>query len=453
MEAISLSNIEAEKALLASLLLEPDLIWQEYLPAEAFANERNRLIYLAISDLIKERKIQPDIITLQEELEKRGILETCGGLAYISTLLTAAPSSLYYRNHLTVVMDYWRRRKVYLEAQKLANVALQGNDFDDKVQESMSEMAKSLTKGKVISQSLASTVSEVYDEILEKAKSPREITGVSTGISPLDKAIKGFHLDRGEAIYMGGEPGVGKTILATQICVNLARPDIGNSPGVIYSLEMNKKQLVYRMLSGLAKINASNLDSGYIQGKETDLLNACEKLAGLPIYISDKSTLTIAELRADLAKQVANGAKWYMLDYLQRLDGYNHLDELQRGERISQDLVGICQDLGIGGLIISAVTKDVMDGGMPTKKSLRGSGMIIHDADVVMFVVQHQGGNGVAKNENMRTILIDKNRNYKSKISFDLILVDGVMAFENVAKLDLSEAARMLDWTTRKDIE
>lgn len=441
METLELSNPELEQQVIGELMIDPSVYWTTELLPEAFSLERNRLLFQTIVALIK-RKIHPDIMVLEDELKRLGILETCGGLSYIMQVLAKSATSLYYEQHAEIIMRHYRRRKVLSALQDGAQEIISDQKpIESIIQETTEKIVKTALTRKG-TEHIKIATDEVFEEIEQAMKDPREIRGVKTGIVDLDKAIGGFHATEGELIYLAGEPGVGKTILASQICANLAHPSIGDTPGVIFSLEMNKRKLTKRILSHLTKVSASKIESGFLTDSEfSAIINGCEELYSMPLYISDNGALTLPQLRAEMVRRMNDGAKWFMLDYLQRINGFERLDNIERTERISQELSNICKDLKVGGIVINSVTKDVMDGELPTKKSVRGSGQLLHDADVVMFIVRKKDVNLLTNGQdNLRTVLIEKNRNNKSKLSFDLIMIgDGVMSFGCVEKRKLLE--------------
>jgi len=423
---LNLINEEAEQAILGALMIQPNLIYTEELSADMFADGRNRIIYSTIEKLIKVDKLYPDNITIENELKSTSNYDNAGGLDYLISLLTVTPTLLRYTEHAKIVQDKYNRRILFRKLNEIANMII-NNDSIEHISRELLDSASNIVSSSRDSNPIKEYASQVYDEIVEKHNSPSEYAGVRTGIVDFDKRINGFHVNNGEVIYLAGEPGIGKTILATQMCLGLADRNIGNCPGVIYSLEMTAKQIIYRMLSCYSKIPYGELDSGKVSDWD-NLTNALEYFYKLPIFISDDQRITPDTIRADLKRKIANhDIKWFMVDYLLRLNGYDRYEELERSEKLSRDLVSIAKELNIGAIVINSVTKDAMDENSSNKKSLRGSGQLIHDADIIALLTNSNvhGGN------NYRTLKLLKNRNGKANKYIELFMpFAGVLRFE-----------------------
>ena len=419
MEEVLFCNQDAEKSVLGAFLINSSLYYECDLTPEHFALSKHQVIFRAIERLIKA-DVNPDIVTLREEIERMGSgdVVTYGDLL---GLINATPTTLHFGCHVEVVKRHHRRR-VLLSVLQDAVGRLSVDDVDpDVVGKQIVDGVSVAAEGRGAT-GLFEHLSETYDEIYRKYREGRKLPGLPTGFADLDEAIGGIDIENGMLMYIAGEPGAGKTAFALQLAVNLADERYGNTPGAIYSLEMSAKQLVYRMASLAGEHSVNKLVVGDIGGWEEELVKTFDYLAHLPIYLCDDSSLTTVSIRADLARLRQKGVRWFIVDYLHLLNGYGQFDEIQRTERLSRDLVEICRTFRMAGIVLGSVTKDVMDGSAPTKRSLRGSGQIIHDADVVMFIAEAQKGLLANNGALARTVMIEKNRNGKSKVAFDVIL-------------------------------
>jgi|YNPMSStandDraft_1061717.scaffolds.fasta_scaffold00219_7 replicative DNA helicase len=435
MEEVLFCNQDAEKAVLGAFLIDPNLYYECDLTPEHFALGKHQVIFRAIERLVKA-DVNPDLVTLREEIERMGSGEVVT-YADLLELINATPTTLHFDHHVGVVKRHHQRR-ILLSVLQDAVGRLSLDDDPDAVKKQIVDGVSIASEGRG-AVGLLEHLDAVYDEIYSRFRGGRRLPGLPTGFSDLDDAIGGVDIENGMLIYIAGEPGAGKTAFALQLAVNLADERYGNTPGAIYSLEMSAKQLIYRMASMVGEHSISKLVIGDIGGWEDELVKTFDRLSGLPVYLCEDASLTTASLRADLARLRQKGVRWFILDYLHLLNGYNQLDDVQRTERLSRDLVEICRTFRMAGIVLGSVTKDVMDGSAPTKRSLRGSGQIIHDADVVMFIAEAQKGLVVGNNGSLaRTVMIEKNRNGKSKVAFDVILnPDRGMKFLPVLKTEI----------------
>jgi replicative DNA helicase len=391
---------EAEQAVLGSLLISPGDIQTIALDPDDFYIQRNRWIYEAMISLLR-RRMTPDIITLQNELDTRGRLADIGGPAYLALLVNASPTSLHLGDYVEIVKDKASRRLILRVANDLAKAAYSQDLPDEVIIQTIEKLTHSIrlvTGAKPLSHYL----DLLYEEVNERIKNPGEVFGIHTGLAELDKVTGG--MQPGEAFYIGGEPGIGKSILSVQLGMGMAE---AGAPGAIYSLEMLGIQVVRRSISALAQIPTNRLKTGQM---EVDDINAFEramdKARDLPVYMSDESYLSTAGLRADLARLVAmHGIKWFVLDYLYLLnDGAGKMDPTARTEILSSRVKLICKEFGLAGITVNSVTKDGSD--------IRGSGQVKHDADIIVMLGEHIPDDRTAnvKKPNMRTLVFKKGR-------------------------------------------
>jgi len=166
------------------------------------------------------------------------------------------------------------------------------------------------------------------------------------------------------------------------IGLNISKNEI---PGVLYSLEMGKRQIDYRAISMLSEIPTRKLKTGQIDDDQWErYYKSIELYSRLPFWINDNPDLTIGDIRADLAQmKYKYGIKWFMVDYLFLIGGYDNLEDDTRSARLSRSLKLICRKFDLAGVVINSVTKEGMDNPNASMKHSRGSGQTIHDADVI----------------------------------------------------------------------
>jgi replicative DNA helicase len=260
-------------------------------------------------------------------------------------------------------------------------------------------------------------LSNLYDEVSERAESPLDIWGIRTGFPKFDKLTGG--LQPGELFILSGEPGVGKSMLAMQMAAQMAK----GQPGVIYSIEMKSISVARRLVSGKSSIPTRDLKTGKVREEDWPIFtHVFEELSDLPIHISDCARMNILSLRKDISRLVATqGIRWFVLDYLYLLDeGPN---EIERTQRASSGLKTICREFDLSGTAIHSMNKagiaSVGQGSddAPTQDKLRGSGQSIYDADLIAFLTKYnpKSDPGLIKvlpkdQENVRMLWFGKGR-------------------------------------------
>lgn len=383
----TLFNLEAEKALIGALLINPaaaDTINLE--PSDLYV-DRHRRILSAIRSL-RARDIEPDIVTLADLFDRDGSLADIGGVAYMTELMTDTPWSTSIESYAVVVRDYARRRLVMQTANGLAAAALNLEErIDDRIANAMDALTKAGENQKG-ARPMAEWVTELREDVRIRMDNPAEIWGIPTGFTDIDRLIGGMHT--GEVFYLAGEPGVGKSKLMLQMALNMAKAGV---PGALLSLEMSGQAMTRRAVSALGKVPTRMLKSG-IFGTPYDIDNyeaGAAAAESLPLYMSDDASLTPTGLRAELARlKSAHGIQWFALDYLLLLNGYeNQQRDDERSAKLSIAIKRIARDLNLAALTVNSVTKDGMDSSLPSSKQLRGSGQVIHDADLIAFLIKN----------------------------------------------------------------
>lgn len=415
---------QAERALLGALIINPDGVNLLDVIAEDFYVHRNRWIFEAMTSL-RRRKLDLDYITLIDELDTRGKLEEIGGPAYLSLLVNETASSLNAGDYAEIIKDKARRRAVLVHAQSLAKAAYGSEPPDEAIMKAIEQLTVSmrLTAG---ARPFAEFASSLYDDVEERSKNPRDIFGYETGLGDFDRVTGG--LQPGEVLYIGGEPGIGKSILSVQMGFGMAEHQ---HPGVIYSLEMLGMQVARRTVSAMARLETIKLKTGRMEGDDwSRFVQGVEHASSLPVFLCDDGYMTTAALRADLARLIARyGIRWFVLDYLYLLsDGSGTMEPTARTELLSSRIKLICKEFQLAGITVNSVTKDGED--------IRGSGQVKHDADIIVMLKEHQPDMQTmnVKKDNMRTLVFKKARELaKPKAYLHLVKDDNYPAFYDFA--------------------
>jgi len=372
---------DAEQALLGCILLDPKVLMQIAVSADDFYIHKNRFVYKAMTALVR-RRVGIDIVTLNEELANRNQLAEIGGMAYLSKLATFAPSSLGANDYALIVKEKAARRRLLTAANDLAKVAYNANEKLETVVPSILEKVSVSMRPSKGAVHVSELLEGLVEEVIERAERPHDVWGIPFGIIELDHWLGGMQL--GEVTMLSGDPGIGKSKLASQ----MARSFANYAPGAVYSLEMQQRQLMRRNISAEGMIPTYSMKSGKMEEHWDAFYKAISDYSELPIYLSDNPEMTTAELRADLWHlQSTAGVKWAVIDYMHLLtDGDGKLNETEQSALISRRLKAVARSLNIALLVINSVVKEAMDSKFPSQKDARGSGQVIHDVDNLMFL-------------------------------------------------------------------
>jgi replicative DNA helicase len=410
-------SLEAERAVLGALLLDPAAINDVVglpLAADDFYRDADSRIYRAILTLY-ERSERADLITLSEELGKRGELDAVGGEAELARLYDYAVTTANLDHHARIVLDKALLRKLILAAHTIAREATAGRDEVRDVLDRAENRIFQLTDRKVRKDihRLRDLTTPVIEELQRLHALKTNITGLPTGLRDLDEMTGGFQA--GELIIVAGRPSMGKTAFCLNIA-DYAACETG-APVAVFSLEMSKEQVVLRMLCSRAEMNLKELRTGFFPAERwKHLTRAAGKLHGAPIWIDDTPALSVLELRAK-ARRIRAEAPVALLvvDYLQLMRGPDHVESRQQEiSHITRSLKALAKELGLPILALSQLSRaPELRGprGIPMLSDLRESGAIEQDADVVIFIYREEFYQPSEENKGKATVKVAKQRN------------------------------------------
>ena len=439
------SSIEAEKALLGSILIDTigvsgdrvfDLCLTNSIVEDTFFDNANRTIYAKMLEM--NRKSQTlDHVTVAEELSIAGQLEAVGGRQYLTTLMEAVPTAAHAEYYIKILKSKHLRRILIERSGKVISKAYNENEYPDP-QVVLGDAEKSFLEIGVSGTATMSWAEAVQlsrrgiDRMFDTGG--REIEGLSTGLTHLDEKLLG--LKPSEMIVIAARPSVGKTSLAMNIAESVALGrDMNNVPVKydggkphpvgIFSLEMPIEALSKRMVSGRAQINTWALHRDLIPHSRkielTDaLLEAAGELAKAPIYVDDTAGLDIMDLRARARRmKKQHGIELIVIDYLQLCC----CREAARNGRqievstISQQIKAMAKELKIPVIVLSQLSRANEQRGdkleKPKLSDLRDSGAIEQDADVVFLLRRPSRTSTDPDSNDLNLAIIDvaKNRN------------------------------------------
>ena len=386
-------NIEAEEAVIGSLLVDPEAILKTtvFLKPEAFYREKNQWLYEACLSLY-ERNEAINQITVSQELTRQGKLEDVGGVAYLSHLVSVLPTSVHVEYYAQIVHRLAVMRRLISAAGQIAAIGYEAGPDVDAALGKAEDILFKLRRGESPRDFVPiRRVLEQYFEETGFAAPLPEVTAhpphVLTGFAALDELLGG--LQRSDMIVLGARPSLGKSSLALSIARNAALEQRAHV--AIFSLEMAKEQLVQRLLSSEAKVDSKRVRLGrYTAAEEKRIMEAAGALAETPIYVDDSPTLRVVEMRSKARRLYYDrGIDLIIVDYLQliRIDGRIE-SKVQEISEISRSLKALARELDTPVLAVSQLSRaaELRPSHVPLLSDLRESGSIEQDADVVLFI-------------------------------------------------------------------
>jgi replicative DNA helicase len=412
-------NFLAEKMILSCLIMNSDTIEMtlQTLSINAFYFKNHQEIYKAIITMY-ENQIPIDTLTLTTFLQDKGRLETIGGLKVLIDLITQVPNFIYLEEYIRLVKDKFIRRlliKLGYEAINsgyITNIPLETilNDFESK----LFNLTNEIKPQKIFSS--AELLNDIFFELKEKSLNSNSL-GLSSGFYDLDALTQGFQ--NSDLIILAGRPSMGKTALSLNIALNVIKNS--NVPVLFFSLEMSKKQIMYRLLSMEAEISQMRLRSGRLSENDWLKLNkVIQIISKLPFFIDDTSDLSIQDMKSRLKTIIfeQNQIGLVIIDYLQlmqnsRLRNENRVQELSQ---ITRSLKIMAREFNIPIIALSQLSRNVetrLDK-KPILSDLRESGSIEQDADLVLMLYRNLVINPNESNDSNSQIIeliIAKQRN------------------------------------------
>jgi replicative DNA helicase len=406
-------NHEAEMALIGALLANNRAYDKvaELVVANDFADDRHARIYAACGKLI-ERGTVANPVTLKNYFEQDNALSEIGGPAYLSRLATSVVSIVNAMDYARAIRDLSLRRQLIGLGEDVVNRAY-AYDLEHGASEQIEQAEQTLydlaTTGNAdgglrgFDDALASAI-----EMAQAAfKRDSHVTGVTTGLTDLDKKLGGLHPS--DLLVLAGRPSMGKTALATKIAFNAAlaykekRHESGEVEVVegakvaFFSLEMSAEQLATRLLSEETQIGSDRIRRGEVRADDFPrFVEASQRLAQLPLYIDDTPALSVSALRTRARRlKRTRGLGLIVIDYLQLLGsaaGTSPENRVQEISAITRGLKALAKELHVPVLALSQLSRAVeqREDKRPQLSDLRESGTIEQDSDVVLFVYREQ---------------------------------------------------------------
>jgi len=320
-------------------------------------------------------------------------LAKMGGLAHLTALVSAVPSSMHAEAYARIVLDKSARRKLLQIATSIGSAAHNAErNVDDIVTDAMTHLQKtSVPDGGA--KRTAVDVDNLMDEFFLRLDNPVDVWGIPTGFAKYDQTYGGIH--PGELVLIAGKPGAGKSALVSQIGFQMAGVrffrgmSVDSIPGAMYHLEMSTPAVLRRSACNYAQIQLKRVVTGKFdnfEGATNDYAKALQALRDAPVWISDATHWTTTTLMADMARMIQeHGIQWAVIDYAGLLNDRAN-NTLEKEVLVSQALKNIAKNLNIAIIAVEQLKKDGFGSSSDGLGKLKGSGQKSYDAHVVAFL-------------------------------------------------------------------
>lgn len=411
------SSLDSERIILGSILLDNDLLSQaiELLEVDDFYSPLHRRIYRAMIALFESgERVEP--ILVAEEIKKEGALDAIGGVTTISNLSYGLPHFADISQYAKVVKDKAMMRNLIRVCGQISNEALSEEEDAVDVIDNAERMIFALSdsrarQGFVPVKSVAANVLKKVQDYANR--DTHALTGLATGFRDLDAQTSG--LQKTDLIIVAARPSMGKTAFCLTLAQNAALQE--KAVVAVFSLEMSREQLVMRMLSSEARIDAQRFRTGFISRDEWPrLADAIASLSESKIFIDDTPGISVLEMRAKARRLLSEQKKLDLIvvDYLQLMSGSKRSESRQQEvSQISRDLKALAKELEVPIVALSQLSRapEMRNPPKPLMSDLRESGSIEQDADVVAFIFREDYYNQTDENAGLAELIIAKQRN------------------------------------------
>lgn len=408
-------NLEAEQSVIGSMLIDKTSIAQavEVLKSEDFYRDSHKTIFNSILDLYQQ-DTAVDMITLIENLRSTERLEKSGGITYITEICNSIASTANLQHYIKIVKEKSLLRKLIRASTEIIEDSYNKQDQVESVLDSAESKIFNIAENKSTSdfEPMSSVLERGFAEIERLFINKGQVTGVPSGFPELDGKTSGFQ--KGDMILIAARPSMGKTTFALNLA-QYAALRAGKNVAV-FSLEMSKEQLAYKLLCSEANVDMLKLRTGNLEDKDWEsIAKASGPLAGAKIFIDDTPGISVMEMRSKCRrlKIEYGGIDMIVVDYLQLMTGSNSENRQQEVSEISRSIKALAKEMACPVIALSQLSRapEQRSDHRPMLSDLRESGSIEQDADLVMFLYRDEYYNKETEDRNVAECIIAKQRN------------------------------------------
>jgi len=407
-------NLEAEQSVIGSMLIDKTAISRvvEVLKGDDFYRDSHKVIFNAIFDLY-QKDTPIDMITLLEHLRSAEKLDASGGITYISEISNSVPSTANLSSYIKIVDDKSILRKLIRASTEIMENCYNKQDDVEAVMDLAEQKVFNISQKKNAGdfEPMNTVLERGFLEIERIFNNKGETTGISSGFPELDDKTAGFQ--KGDMILIAARPSMGKTTFALNLAEYAALRQ-GKSVAV-FSLEMSKEQLSYKLLCSEANVDMSKLRHGDLEDRDWEnIAKASGPLAAAKIYIDDTAGTSVMDMRSKCRKlKMEHGIDMIVIDYLQLMTGSNKESRQQEVSEISRSIKALAKEMQCPVIALSQLSRapEQRTDHRPMLSDLRESGSIEQDADLVMFLYRDEYYNEETEDKNVAELIIAKQRN------------------------------------------
>lgn len=447
---ITLYSQDSEQAVLGSVFINAEIYpaLSAILSGDDFYLIKHRWIWDAFGALTRGQT-PIDVLTVAKELERRDQLAEAGGVAYLTYLISAVPTSIHAEAYAVLVRSDSVRRGLLEAASKVASLAYEEGKSLDLVIEQAVTTVRDVSKrgiGPSTLRPLSDYSAEVYNEFDDPKA--REALIVPTGFSWLDKALGGGP-ERMQSVIVAGRPGMGKTAWLVQAADYLAS---SRRRVAIFSKEMSARQIYRRMACRAARVSWKRHKEGLSTDEEFKAIGReLERINQLGadgwLFVDDSSEQTTGQVRRECFRL---GDKWggvdaVLSDHLRLFADRAENETIRLGKmswgfkQISRDMNAVC----VTGVQLNNDVEHRQNK-RPTLADIRGSGEIAENADIVIGLYRAayyaeldraaSQSEVAVPDDNTAEMWILKNRDGESQSLCKCVFIPDYMSFEPIAR-------------------
>lgn len=410
------NNQDAERSVLGCMMQDREALGLafEVLVADDFYQPANREVFDAMHTL-NTQGMPVDLVTVDEELSRRGTLEGVGGTNYLIELSQFVPSTVNAKAYVQIVDEKSTLRRMIKATGDISQACYaqseQVSDILGEAEKSIFDIIMRRNEGSTL-RHIADVLPDTYLRIEQLAQLKGSIDGVPMGFVDLDNLLTGLH--GGELVIVGARPSMGKSAFGLNI-TGYAALHAGRSVAY-FSLEMPNDQLAMRLLCSDARVDMQAVRHGSLRDEDwVSLASTLGPLAASNIYMDDTSGITPSQLRSRCRRlKMERGLDMVVVDYLQLMNADGRVENRQNEvSEISRNLKSIAKELNVPVVALAQLSRAGAQRSdkRPILSDLRDSGAIEQDADVIMFLHREEYYDPNTEDKNIAEVIVAKQRN------------------------------------------
>ncbi|WP_024614043.1 replicative DNA helicase [Clostridium sp. Ade.TY] len=407
-------SIEAEQSVIGSMIIDRSAIAQaaEGLDDDDFYRDSHKVLFKSIIEMFK-KDMAVDLVTVLEELKANDMLERAGGVTYVTEITSSVPTTANLSSYIKIVQEKSTLRKLIKASSSIIEESYNKQGEVENVLDAAEKRIFDIAEKRTTSdfEPLNQVLERGFIEIERLFNNKGEITGVGSGFVDLDAKTSGFQ--KGDMVLIAARPSMGKTTFALNIAEYAALRE-GKSV-VIFSLEMSKEQLAYKLLCSEANVDMLKLRTGALDDKDWEnIARATGPLSKAKIYIDDTAGVSVMEMRSKCRRlKIEYGIDLILIDYLQLMSGSSSESRQQEVSEISRSIKALAKEMECPVIALSQLSRapEQRADHRPMLSDLRESGSIEQDADLVMFLYRDEYYNKETEDKNVGECIIAKQRN------------------------------------------